>query len=107
MTATNLLSHKDMPLVTVDALTREELLAISARRWDALRAARPDLAPAVDLQQRLLTIVIDAAHAIGSGRLPRLSLPPKYLAAKLGARRPGARRRADSRSRSACSRRRC
>jgi len=84
MAATNLLSHKDMPLIHVDALTRGELLAISARRWDALRESRPDLAPAVELQQRLLTIVIDAAHAIGSSRLPRLSLPPKYLAAKLG-----------------------
>jgi len=84
MAATNLLSHKDMPLIHVDALTRAELLAISARRWDALRESRPDLAPAVELQQRLLTIVIDAAHAIGSSRLPRLSLPPKYLAAKLG-----------------------
>lgn len=73
-----------MPLITVRALPREELLAISARRWDALRESRPDLAPAVDLQQRLLTIVIDAAHAIASSRLPRLSLPPKYLAAKLG-----------------------
>jgi FdhE protein len=72
-----------MPLVIVDALTREELLATSERRWEALRTARPDLSPAVDLQRRLLTIVVEAAHAIGSSRLPRLSLPPKYLAAKL------------------------
>jgi hypothetical protein len=72
-----------MSLITVSALTREELLATSARRWDALRLARPDLVPAVDLQQRLLTIVADTAHAIGRSRLPRLSLPPKYLAAKL------------------------
>jgi FdhE protein len=72
-----------MSLITVSALTREELLATSARRWDALRLARPDLVPAVDLQQRLLTIVADTAHAIGKSRLPRLSLPPKYLAAKL------------------------
>jgi FdhE protein len=72
-----------MPLVIVEPLTREELLATSAQRWEALRSARPDLAPAVDLQQRLLTIVVNAAHAIASGRLPRLSLPPKYLAAKL------------------------
>ena len=41
MAATNLLSHKDMPLIHVDALTRAELLAISARRWDALRESRP------------------------------------------------------------------
>jgi len=72
-----------MSLITVDALTRQELLVISERRWEALRQARPDLVPAVDLQQRLLTIVADTAEAIGSGRLPRLSLPHKYLAAKL------------------------
>jgi FdhE protein len=72
-----------MPLVNVEAPTRKELLATAERRWEALRGARPDLTPAVDLQQRLLTIVVDAAHAIGAGRLPRLSLPPKYLAAKL------------------------
>jgi FdhE protein len=72
-----------MPLVSVDAPGRDELLAASARRWDALREARPDLTAAVDLQQQLLTIVIDAADAIGASRLPRLSLPRKYLAAKL------------------------
>jgi FdhE protein len=72
-----------MSLITVGALTRDELLATSALRWDALRQARPDLLPAVDLQQRLLTIVADAADALGKSRLPRLSLPPKYLAAKL------------------------
>jgi FdhE protein len=72
-----------MSLITVSAPTREDLLATSARRWDALRLARPDLVPAVDLQQRLLTIVADTAHAIATSRLPRLSLPPKYLAAKL------------------------
>jgi FdhE protein len=72
-----------MPLVIADALSRDELLAISERRWEALRSDRPDLSPAVDLQQRLLTIVVNTAHAIASGRLPRLSLPPKYLAAKL------------------------
>ena len=72
-----------MPLVTVEARTHEALLLTSKHRWEALRAARPDLSPAVDLQQRLLTIVAEAAHAIQSGRLPRLSLPPKYLSAKL------------------------
>src|SRR4051794_17987219 len=72
-----------MSLITVSGLTREQLLAASADRWEALRQARPDLVPAVELQQRLLTIVADTAHAIGNSRLPRLSLPPKYLAAKL------------------------
>jgi len=72
-----------MSLISVETLTREELRAAANRRWDALRLARPDLAPAIDLQHQLLTIVIDTAHAIGSSPLPRLSLPPKYLAAKL------------------------
>jgi FdhE protein len=71
-----------MPLVTVPRPTPQELHAISTRRWDDLRAARPDLAPAVDLQERLLTIVVSTEAAI-EGKLPRLSLPPKYLDAKL------------------------
>jgi FdhE protein len=71
-----------MPLVAVPRPNSHELHDISTRRWDELRAARPDLAPAVDLQQNLLGIVISAAEAI-EGRLPKLSLPPKYLDAKL------------------------
>jgi FdhE protein len=73
-----------MPLVRVQQPARDELETISTLRWDALRLARPDLAPAVELQQRLLAIVLRAAQALDAGRLPRLSLPPKYLAAKLG-----------------------
>ena len=71
-----------MPLVIAPRPSSSELHEISTRRWDGLRAARPDLAPAVDLQQHLLTIVIAASEAI-EGKLPRLSLPPKYLDAKL------------------------
>ena len=71
-----------MPLLTVSQPSADELQEISTRRWDDLRIARPDLVPAVDLQQQLLNIVVSAARAI-EGKLPRLSLPPKYLAAKL------------------------
>jgi len=71
-----------MPLVATPRPSSKELHEISTRRWDDLRAVRPDLAPAVDLQQHLLSIVIATAEAI-EGRLPRLSLPPKYLDAKL------------------------
>jgi FdhE protein len=46
-------------------------------------AVRPDLAPAVVLQRRLLDLVMDAADTVGRGQLPKLSLPPRYLAAKL------------------------
>jgi FdhE protein len=53
-------------------------------RWQLLRESRPDLAPALELQRRLLSLVGDLAERLEGGRLPRLSLPPKYLAAKLG-----------------------
>ena len=46
-------------------------------------AARPDLGPALDLQRQLLSLVADLAETVDR-RLPRLSLPQKYLAAKLG-----------------------
>lgn len=71
-----------MPLLSLSEPAREALRDASARRWDDLRAARPDLAPAVDLQQTLLGIVIAAAESL-DGTLPRLSMPPRYLAAKL------------------------
>lgn len=73
-----------MPLIRIQQPARDELETISGRRWDELRRARPDLTPAVELQQGLLAIVLHAAHTLDGGRLPRLSLPPKYLAAKLG-----------------------
>jgi FdhE protein len=72
-----------MPLVSVQQPAGDELETISGRRWDDLRLARPDLVPAVELQQRLLAIVLRAARSLDPSRLPRLSLPPKYLAAKL------------------------
>jgi FdhE protein len=59
------------------------VLASAERRWQALVDARPDLQAAVNLQRGLLRLVIDLARAIDGGRLPRLSLPGKYLAAKL------------------------
>jgi FdhE protein len=72
-----------MPCVTIPAVSRENLLDSAERRWRALNEARPDLEPALALQRRLLTLVIDLAAALEGGRLPKLSLPPKYLAAKL------------------------
>jgi FdhE protein len=73
-----------MPYMTIPAPSREECLASAQERWEAILAARPDLEPAVALQRRLVTLVIDLSYAINNGRLPRLSLPPKYVAAKLG-----------------------
>ena len=72
-----------MPYVPVPALTRDKLLETAESRWSRVVNDHPDLTPAVDLQRGLLTIVVDLGVAVDSGRLPRLSMPPKYLAAKL------------------------
>lgn len=58
-------------------------MASAEGRWQALVESNPDLQPAVNLQRGLLTLVIHLARTIDGGRLPRLSLPGKYLAAKL------------------------
>src|SRR5881394_246429 len=72
-----------MPHVTIQALSSENLLDSAQRRWQAIRATRPDLEPALVLQRNLLTRMIDLAAALEGGRLPKLSLPPRYLAVKL------------------------
>ena len=72
-----------MTYVAVFAGNKGDLLEAAERRWAAIRAVRPDLAPALELQRALLTLVVDLQHTLDSGRLPRLSLPAKYLAAKL------------------------
>jgi FdhE protein len=72
-----------MPYVAVPAASGEARLAVAQERWEAVLAGRPDLEPAVRLQRRLITLVVELSDIIDNGRLPRLSLPPKYLAAKL------------------------
>jgi FdhE protein len=72
-----------MPYVQIPAISRENLLNSAERRWHVVGEARPDLAPALVLQRGILALVIDLAAALDRGRLPKLSLPPKYLAAKL------------------------
>ena len=72
-----------MPYIAVPSAPGDELLRTAQARWDAIFAARADLEPALDLQRRLLTLVIELAGTIDAGRLPRLSLPPKYVATKL------------------------
>jgi FdhE protein len=72
-----------MPHVPVSAVNPASLGDMAQRRWEAIREARPDLEPALALQRRLLGLVIDLSAAMSGARLPRLSLPPKYLAAKL------------------------
>jgi FdhE protein len=72
-----------MAYVALPAAGRAARLAAAEARWAQVLAARPDLAPAIELQRRLIGIVIGLADTIDHGRLPRLSLPPRYIAAKL------------------------
>ena len=72
-----------MPYVTISAFSRANLIDSAQQRWRVIREARPDLEPALALQRRLLALVLDLAGVLDRGRLPKLSLPPKYLAAKL------------------------
>jgi FdhE protein len=72
-----------MPQVLIPPTSRADVLEMAERRWSALVSSRPDLEPAVRLQRALLSEVADLADAIDRRGLPRLSLPPKYLAAKL------------------------
>jgi FdhE protein len=72
-----------MPFVPISAISGQNPLEIAEGRWASIQAARPDLAPALDLQRRLLDIVVSVSQALDRGRLPRLALPPKYVAAKL------------------------
>jgi FdhE protein len=72
-----------MPYVPIHADSRAELTRSAEARWRAVGESRPDMEPALVLQRRLLGRVMDAAEALDGGRLPRLSLPPRYLAAKL------------------------
>src|SRR2546428_8265283 len=76
-----------MPYVPVSAAKRPDplgaVLDTAERRWRAILEARADLAPAIDLQRRLLTLVSELGGTIENGRVPRLSLPPKYLPPKL------------------------
>src|SRR5262245_53867719 len=72
-----------MPYVPQSPANGDAVLETAERRWRALLDARPDLEPAVALQRRLLGLVIELQRTVEAGRLPRLSLPSKYLAAKL------------------------
>jgi FdhE protein len=72
-----------MPIVLLAAASSESRPAAAAARWDAILASRPDLEPAVALQRRLLGIVLELAESLDQRPRPRLSLPPRYLAAKL------------------------
>jgi FdhE protein len=72
-----------MAYVPITRPAADEVAELAERRWDAVRAAKPELEPAIVLQRHLIAIVSELARTLERGRLPRLSLPPKYLAAKL------------------------
>jgi formate dehydrogenase maturation protein FdhE len=63
------------------ARTAREALAVA--RWNRLAASAPELAPAVRLQAQLLELALDLLDAVENGHVPRLSMPARYLAAKL------------------------
>jgi FdhE protein len=73
-----------MAYVAVLGEKQEDLLTMAERRWASIAASRPDLVPALALQRRLLTRIAELAGRLEHDRLPRLSLPARYLAAKLG-----------------------
>ncbi|HEX4346025.1 MAG TPA: hypothetical protein VHZ73_00540, partial [Vicinamibacterales bacterium] len=73
-----------MPLVPLAPSNRKTRMEIAAVHWADLARKRPDLAPAIALQVELIGLVADLAETLDRARAPRLSLPPKYLAAKLG-----------------------
>src|SRR5688572_13194348 len=73
-----------MPYVEVAAPAGSERTAAAAAHWARIEAARPDLRAAVALQRRLIGVVVELTDAVERARLPRLSLPPRYVAAKLG-----------------------
>jgi hypothetical protein len=72
-----------MPYAAVGPVPRAIRLAEAGGRWAALERRVPELAPAVALQRELVGIMLDSLDALERGGVPRLSLPPRYLAAKL------------------------
>ena len=74
-----------MPYVELPRVDRATCRALAEARWHGMATAKPDLAPAIALQRKLIGLVDDLAAQFGAGRVPRLSLPPRYLTTKLRA----------------------
>ncbi|MFN7915951.1 MAG: formate dehydrogenase accessory protein FdhE [Vicinamibacterales bacterium] len=72
-----------MPYAVVTQGDRAARLALANARWTAMLAAKPDLAPAISLQRRLIALVLDLSAAFEGTHRPRLSLPPRYVTTKL------------------------
>jgi FdhE protein len=72
-----------MAYIHVPSASREALDAAAQERWRVVLAVRPELGPAIELQRRLLALVIELKQTLDRSPIPRLSLPRKYLIAKL------------------------
>jgi len=72
-----------MPYTAAPAVSPDRLLETAAARWTAVLEARPELEPAVDLQRRLIGAVVELTALVEQSRMPKLSMPPGYVAAKL------------------------
>lgn len=57
--------------------------ALAEARWADMAATQPDLAPAIQLQRQLIGAVLRLTASLEALRAPKLSLPPRYLTAKL------------------------
>ena len=73
-----------MPYVAVGQPSRHEKLDAAAARWQAISRTYPDLEPAVALQWRLVGIMVDLLDTLERTGVPKVSLPARYVAAKLG-----------------------
>ena len=74
-----------MPYVDLPSVDRATCRALAEARWNGMATAKPDLAPAISLQRKLIGAVGDLAAQFDAVRVPRLSLPPRYLTTKLRA----------------------
>jgi len=74
-----------MPYAALPPVDRPTLRALADARWAAMLEHKPEIEAAVSLQRHLMGRVMDLTEILGAGRVPRLSLPPKYLTAKLAA----------------------
>lgn len=64
------------------------LLERAEARWAELASARPDLAPAIDMQRSMVSRTIDAVDRLGAAEIAGITLEPALAATKLRAATP-------------------
>jgi FdhE protein len=72
------------PVPKASPTVTDEVKAHLDQRLMSLGQTRPDLEAALALQRSLLTQQVDLLGVLMAGGLPSLSMPPRYLVAKLG-----------------------